>query len=344
MMGLKAYSQSYDEFEYRHYKGSISTFPVSMDLFFSEDSIFGTYYYDRVGQRLDVSGKITNTNFVKLIENNLDGDITGNFELNLGLDNTISGTWLSADGSKSYVFSASENYLQSCRLNSYSIYYSEHLLDNLKMPETTYELFLWLPVTSPYRMSYNNLITNAKNDFFNLNCKNYDDCIAKINDDLIHSVPVDSAEIMSNPYIYAWDFFAGNSIFLNAKNYLVLGHTVYQYTGGAHGITSVNFNIYDLTTGNKVFYDDIFKSRTEDEVLDLILLKLQDDFRVDILYSSDEIFLTKNIGFNQYGVTFVYNQYDIAPYVAGTIRVTISYKELYNYLSIDFINRMEIDN
>lgn len=337
---VNLFSQVWDNTEAKHYSGTISTFPVSMDLFFHKDTVFGTYYYDRVGERISLFGKNTD-NYIELKENTSDDNFTGVFSFKINADNSFSGQWQSPDGSKKYDFSATEDYLSSCRLSLYKIDYSANLLDNPDLPETTYELYLWLPVTSPSRAGYNNLKNNVIEDIFYGNCNSYDQCIIKMKQEFENNTaPADTSEIIENPWMYAWEFYAGTSVVLNDNNFLVLSYNTYQYLGGAHGISDYAFINYDLNSGNRVTFDDILNSKYEDELLDLILQQLDEDDKTDELFSVDEVFVSKNVGFDKHGVIFMYNVYEITPYVVGPVEVKISYSKLKDYLTDDFKTRM----
>lgn len=329
-----------ENIEYKHFKGSIGSSKITMDVFYNSDTLFGTYYYDQIGKRLFINGSVFNKK-IKALEFDEEWNNTGVFEILIGTNNSLSGKWNDENFSRILDFSADENYNKSCKIELFSMQYSEHLLDNPTFPETIYELMFWLPTSSPNKNSENILITGVKNYFFEYSCTDYQSCINNILLKLEHNTaPADTTEIIQNPWMYAWEFYGGTGVAFNDKNFLVLSYETFEYTGGAHGISDIEYKRYDLETGEELFKYDIIKENKSDELLDLILNQLQEDDLTGYLFSTDEVFVTDNIGFDQYGIIFMYNVYEIAPYVVGPIEVTIPYSKIKSCLKSDFRNRI----
>ncbi len=114
---------------------------------------------------------------------------------------------------------------------------------------------------------------------------------------------------------------------------------VYSYSGGAHGMESLNGKVFRKPDGQRIGWDmfspsgkeklrelikerlmkNYFKAANEEEFYNMLLA---DNARYTFpLPESDPFFL-----FN--GVQFVYQQYEIAPYAAGMPTCTLPYESL----------------
>ena len=117
----------------------------------------------------------------------------------------------------------------------------------------------------------------------------------------------------------------------------LLVYTIYrdEYTGGAHGMRSVECHNYSLAGGFELATGDLFDPRQAEELTRLIHSKLLDMFLVEdddgltrVGFFPDQIAITENFRVTNNGITFVYNPYDIACYAVGMVEVPVSNEEL----------------
>lgn len=113
-----------------------------------------------------------------------------------------------------------------------------------------------------------------------------------------------------------------------------------SYDGGAHGsfIKSViNFNI---NTGKRMTLNDVllpgYERRLNEILLDKLIKKtdskdINDLKEKGFLYSMD-MCPSEYYQINDKGITFIYNQYEIAPYAAGLTELNLSWCELEDVL------------
>lgn len=104
---------------------------------------------------------------------------------------------------------------------------------------------------------------------------------------------------------------------------------IYSYSGGAHGIYRVTNNIFDLNTGMTITEMDIFGNNA-DEPLHGLLAEAATSLRKDSilpadtdLFGDDLIVANGNVELVENGLSYIYNPYEIAPYVYGVIRVPL---------------------
>lgn len=108
-----------------------------------------------------------------------------------------------------------------------------------------------------------------------------------------------------------------------------------EYTGGAHGMDSIVYDVYDMTTGEIISEEDLFApgfrrgvASLLSDALDAYLAEIDAD--PQMLFSSPEP--NGNFSVSDTHVTWVYNPYEIAPYVMGAIELSVSWSDLKPYL------------
>lgn len=117
-------------------------------------------------------------------------------------------------------------------------------------------------------------------------------------------------------------------------NFLGYRTTTYMYTGGAHGgMNEVHLN-FDSNSGNLLEQEDVFADGFESEVGKLLMKHLNDGRTEDEAISLlvDEISPNGNFSVGENGVTFIFNQYEIAAYAFGVIEITIPADEIKPFL------------
>lgn len=89
---------------YHDYEGSINNnLEIKMSLYPSENEIVGSYFYDKERKEIQLKGKLEGNNIV-LSEYDENQKNTGTFKGTMDINEKIEGTWISADGKKSYPF------------------------------------------------------------------------------------------------------------------------------------------------------------------------------------------------------------------------------------------------
>ena len=143
------------------------------------------------------------------------------------------------------------------------------------------------------------------------------------------------------------EFFHGlyYSITANAESGLngYINYTVTQdaYLGGAHPNSYKSTIIFNPINGNTVTLDDILKPEYTEELTALLTAKLLKEHNARSIKEAQEIgFFISEPGvpipssytFDNNGIMFIYNTYEIAPYVFGAIHLTLTYDELKDLL------------
>lgn len=122
--------------------------------------------------------------------------------------------------------------------------------------------------------------------------------------------------------------------------------TAYAYMGGAHGGTTANYATFDKADGVILTDDKVFKPESRPELIGRIREGLwkqyfaQDtslhDMKEALLIDPDSLKLpATNPNFGPKGVTFTYQQYEIACYAAGMPSCTLTYDSLRPLMQTD---------
>ncbi|QKG58631.1 DUF3298 and DUF4163 domain-containing protein [Hymenobacter sp. BRD128] len=117
-------------------------------------------------------------------------------------------------------------------------------------------------------------------------------------------------------------------------NLLSLGFFHYNYSGGAHGAYGTAGASYDLRTGRRLRYDDIFRPEAAQQLPALLgravrpLVGLAAAEPLDKQLFVKQMPVTQNVYLTTSGAVFIYQPYEIAAYAQGEIRVFLPLSEL----------------
>ena len=118
----------------------------------------------------------------------------------------------------------------------------------------------------------------------------------------------------------------------------ILSYTVNfeNYTGGAHGAHSFTNHVIDMKTGNPIKEDDIFIEGFQEDLAQILIDRIAKHNTVENpkelenigFFSIDEIFPNGNFLIDDNGITYTFNEYEIAAYVVGATNVHLPYEEI----------------
>lgn len=137
-----------------------------------------------------------------------------------------------------------------------------------------------------------------------------------------------------------FEYIEKYSIIPSQNPYSIIEFDRYQYSGGAHGISNIDYMVINTNIPQIVELKDLFKETANYKAIINENIRKQIDLRT----KSGEYFFTGSDGFqtikdnqpfyiNEKGdLIIVFNVYEIAPYAAGTIFFTIPYEEVAPYM------------
>jgi hypothetical protein len=112
-------------------------------------------------------------------------------------------------------------------------------------------------------------------------------------------------------------------------NLLSLGFYHYNYSGGAHGNYALTPASYDLRTGRRLRYNDIFLPKAAQQLPALLgqavrpQLMLRPGEALDKQLFVNKMPVTHNVYLTTTGAVFIYQPYEIASYAQGEIHVFV---------------------
>lgn len=127
-----------------------------------------------------------------------------------------------------------------------------------------------------------------------------------------------------------WSTETTVSIREEKAEYVEISFSNWNYSGGAHGNAWSEEILVDLKTGRRLTLDDFFND--VDKLTDIAELvfradqELPDDLSVEeagFWFEGGTFQLNNNFVFNENSIDFMFNQYEIAPYSAGMIYLSI---------------------
>ncbi len=145
----------------------------------------------------------------------------------------------------------------------------------------------------------------------------------------------ESEEEPGNAWMFNHSYQSTPQVMLNECGLLSVGLSNWSYTGGAHGYFYSRYYNYDVEAGEQLALMDIVTDTTK--LRDLVIAELKDYVGIDEeedleeggLFVTDESYgLTENFYLDMGGMTFSHPPYDIGPYAAGEIEVSVDYEEL----------------
>jgi len=172
--------------------------------------------------------------------------------------------------------------------------------------------------------------------------KNYTDDYIEAYKDLEDDFKQEVARAKDSPVGSWFSYYemSVNEIAYNRNNLLSYIVTFENYTGGAHGAHSYLNHVINLKTGELLSEKDIFVNSYQDDLAQLLIEAIAKQNNVEDpkeledmgFFSVDEIYPNGNFLVDETGITYSFNEYEIAAYVVGVINVQLPYESLQNLL------------
>lgn len=136
---------------------------------------------------------------------------------------------------------------------------------------------------------------------------------------------------------FNWESDVEMKILWNADNLISVAYENYQYTGGAHGLGNTLLQVFDVNTAKTLTIQDIFKPGYEASLRQVLEKHLRTAYDIPegsalngdqgVLFDP-HLALTRNFYLTGQGVGFIYNPYEVAPYVVGPIELFVPFSEI----------------
>jgi hypothetical protein len=138
---------------------------------------------------------------------------------------------------------------------------------------------------------------------------------------------------------YSYNETSNNQIVYNRND--VISFLVYKdcYYGGAHGAHTYINRVVDLKTGRRILENEVFVDDYQDSLAKIIIegIALANQLKANELenigfFNVDEIYPNKNFYVDETGITYTFNEYEIAAYVVGPVTIHIPYEKIWHLL------------
>ncbi|WP_418543509.1 DUF3298 domain-containing protein [Parabacteroides goldsteinii] len=231
--------------------------------------------------------------------------------------------------------------------DSISVDKTYHLLENLENPNCN----LQINFTYPAKYDNKDILKKIQQQFvysyFGDGYENLspEEATAKYTEDYLNNYKdledeykAEVAKADETP-VGAWfSYFEMSSDDIAYNKNDILSYTVNfeNYTGGAHGAHSFTNHVIDMKTGNLIKEDDIFIEGFQEDLAQILIDRIAKQNTVENpkelenigFFSIDEIFPNGNFLIDDNGITYTFNEYEIAAYVVGATNVHLPYEEI----------------
>lgn len=238
--------------------------------------------------------------------------------------------------------------------DSISVEQTYHLLENPENPNCNLEIKFVYPthlgdasllaelqkqfVSTYFGENYESLLPEEA-------VKRYTDDYIAAYKDLESDFQEDLSKVDDRP-VGAWYSYyemSQNEIDFNERGILCYTVSFENYTGGAHGAHAYNHHVIDLKTAKPLTEADIFVENYEEMLAQILVDQIAKQNNVANnkelenigFFSIDEIFPNGNFRVDETGITYSFNEYEIAAYVVGVTHVQLPYKEIRHLLRDD---------
>ncbi|MEO5968062.1 MAG: DUF3298 domain-containing protein [Ferruginibacter sp.] len=346
---------------YKRFEGTIAGQQVYLQMSSLSDKISGIYYYESIGTPLYFSAQVISGDSLLLSEQSLAGKYFENerpatMSLKLS-DSLLSGIWQSADRIRSFPVMLTESYPDgSFKFSITSVKDSSKPFPNMEdgpiarvkitsvVPDSNIVKenadFLKSEIAALLgydKISSNNSVNDVAHKYIN-------DYFFRYNKEF--SLPLDtSINFKSTTFKYEYDQKIG--VVYNMNNLVIFSSYTFDYTGGAHPNHNTTFFCVDVKNKKRLVLADvlIMDSSKIAPILEKIIRKerkIATSEKLNSILFENYILPNDNFYFNDMGIVFFYNPYEIAPYVYGDTELFVPFTALAPFLKPTFKERMKI--
>lgn len=114
-----------------------------------------------------------------------------------------------------------------------------------------------------------------------------------------------------------------------------------DYKGGANSSTYYQHLVFDLATGNRLLEEDIFEDQYKDQLVALFTAEILRQNKVKTIaelindlgfFGIEEIPFNNNFSIDEKGITYTFNEGEIAPPSVGAISIKMQYENIMSIL------------
>lgn len=348
-------------FFYKRLEGTIAGQPVVMQLVRNNEELNGLYYYRKTGGLIDLYGTISENGSFQLSEMPVSERYTSETDTEAKITgmlkhSELNGTWKSADGNKTFEVRLKETYPQgSYRLIAGYIADSTSPHPELENgPHAAIAIsFLKPEDETPGQEFLNREINKIIASDSLAESRDAEETVRKVISQYLKDYkehlpsPEDTGLNLSSP-TFQYEFMRKMNVVYNENGILVLSSFYFDYSGGAHPNHGTSFVCLDVYEKKRLKLSDILKA--DSAIIVPIMEKyfrkargLKPSEKLNTVLFESYLLPNENFFFNEKGLGFWYDPYEIAAYAYGDTEIFIPFSELKPYLNPDFLKRLKID-
>lgn len=229
-----------------------------------------------------------------------------------------------------------------------------HLLDNPENPNCNLQLDFVFPVKSGDKDHLQKIQNLFVQSYFGENYENLSpaEAVAKYTEDYLNAYKELEADYQDDlakqdqAPVGAWYSYyemSSDDIVYNGNDLLSYIINFENYTGGAHGAHSFTNRVINMKTGKFVTEEEIFIENYQDDLARILIDRIAKENNVENakdlenigFFSVEEIFPNGNFLVDEKGITYTFNEYEIAAYVVGATQVFIPFEDIQYLLKKD---------
>lgn len=351
-LSQQSQAEEFPKNQYLEFTGTIANQPVLVGLADTEDGLKGQYKYLKEGKIIPLDGVFDsqNGNKIELTEGERDTDQQKPLWRGVSINGRITGIWYSANRKKKYNIQLVEKKPAEPEITFQTISSDTMVLAHPKDTASAKFTFSYEALeakgTSDKAHWMNRQIKQASS--FDTNLSIRENVIIEqqkqVKNYLKATANAEHLEYAS----WNWDWENAMGVSFQQNGYLTLRSIGYDYSGGAHGNAWVVYDNYDVQKQKDFTLEQIIRVDTTalSQLLENSLRKEYDFIKphesLKKYLFENEIKPNQNFYFDNWGLTFVYNQYEIAPYAVGIIYLFLPWEDLQPYLKDEFADRMKL--
>lgn len=336
------------EVKYRHFTGEVGRESVIIDLVVTNGEYHGNCVFPGVfikegllegmvkTQRLEGSNDELGVALITAYSGNQESGLYSGI-----FGSTFKGTFRNASSGISRSFSLTENYDESISFAGYCLVMDSSLIDSAGSPTASVELYLLLPDSSGTYELRNAILKSVFGRPPATKLPD-DSILMAFTRNFFKNYIAANRDLYDGGHAFSWIKVINTYISLNRKHLIVYKSDVYGFTGGAHGMGTSRFLVFDLQENRKLELEDIFTPGYEEKLSNMLESSYRKNYFVNPEQSLSEAGLfennippSENFFLTENGIGFYYNPYQIAPYAMGGITLSIKYNELLSLIKID---------
>lgn len=237
------------------------------------------------------------------------------------------------------------------KFNTLQVEETYHLMNNPDYPNCN----LQLSFTYPVKYSNSNILSKIQklfvSSYFGESYENYspEEAITEYKNDYLamykeleddYAEELNQADESAVGSWYSYYENSSNEILYNKGDLLSYTVNFENYTGGAHGSHSSTNYVINLKTAEFIHEQDIFVDNFEDPLAQLLIDNITDANNLNDskelenigYFSVEEIYPNGNFYVDEEGITYMFNEYEIAAYVVGITQVKLPYSKIRHLL------------